>query len=264
MLRHANRSTSSHKRGFTLVELLVVIGIIALLISILLPALSKARKNATKVKCMNNLRSIGQIFNVYANSNRQWFPCGLSPVRDDGGNGINWLWDYPVQTRDLFVDAGGQRKQCYCPDFPDGDASDLWTYVNNPVVSIWGYVVLLDRGYSSVPKPNWLKPQPLVQLAYQDRTAPVQRRDDPSAPFLPSSDTELAADVCPAAVLTDDPKITTFGGIQGGYSQHHQVSHVGKGGRPEGCNVLFMDGHVIFRRLDEMKRRTSSGPYWWF
>ena len=72
-----NRSTKSPK-AFTLVELLVVIGIIALLISILLPSLTKAQAYAKKVKCMSNMRQVYIELQMYANANRGW----LFPTRD--------------------------------------------------------------------------------------------------------------------------------------------------------------------------------------
>ena len=69
-MKHPKKSLA----GFTLVELLVVIGIIALLISILLPSLNRARETANRIKCAANLRSIGQSMLLYSNENKDQYP----------------------------------------------------------------------------------------------------------------------------------------------------------------------------------------------
>ncbi len=62
------------KRALTLIELLVVVAIIALLISILLPALSRAKEQAKITKCIANLRSVGQAMHMYFDEHNGWFP----------------------------------------------------------------------------------------------------------------------------------------------------------------------------------------------
>jgi prepilin-type processing-associated H-X9-DG protein len=71
----ASRPRRCRRPGaFTLVELLVVIGIIAALVALLLPSLNKARESAFKVKCMSNIRSIGQAQLAYAAENKGYVP----------------------------------------------------------------------------------------------------------------------------------------------------------------------------------------------
>ena len=69
-----------HSKGFTLIELLVVIAIIALLVSILLPSLSRAKELARGTVCLSNMRSTGLAIQMYATENEEHYPpssCAL-------------------------------------------------------------------------------------------------------------------------------------------------------------------------------------------
>ncbi|MBN2136267.1 MAG: type II secretion system protein [Sedimentisphaerales bacterium] len=82
-------SCTRSRRAFTLIELLVVIAIIALLLSILAPALNKAKVFARRVKCTSNLRQINLAVALYLDNNDDTYPCAEDPVSTTP---FYWLW----------------------------------------------------------------------------------------------------------------------------------------------------------------------------
>jgi prepilin-type N-terminal cleavage/methylation domain-containing protein len=127
------------KSAFTLVELLVVIGIIALLISILLPALGKARQSAQTVACAANLHAIGQMCAVYQANNRGYLPPLSQTATNSGGSPVfdsNYFRGYTIWTM-LGFKAGSRTTQC--PTVTGQYASPSWAASNNLVRNLYTY-----------------------------------------------------------------------------------------------------------------------------
>ena len=117
----------TRSRAFTLVELLVVIGIIALLIGILLPALAKAREQSRQIKCAANLRSVGQGILIYMNQYRQFFPASYTYVGQQFSGGSQTpntpINGYVHWTSFLYSDGGvgsTPTESFTCPSIENG------------------------------------------------------------------------------------------------------------------------------------------------
>src|SRR5204863_211523 len=89
---NCKRRPGTRRHAFTLVELLVVIGIIAVLIGILLPALNKARQGARATACLSNLRSMGQAWSIYLSENKGHLPHYLWQNKANPDMSWNWYW----------------------------------------------------------------------------------------------------------------------------------------------------------------------------
>ena len=117
---------ASSRSAFTLVELLVVIGIIGTLIAILVPALRRARNQAAKVNCMSQMRQIAGAVNLYASIYKSWLPGPLGETNPPGPQTI------PVDTGWLWISNCLRDKRIWiCPIDPRRDVDLQYSYTYN-------------------------------------------------------------------------------------------------------------------------------------
>ncbi|HUU83049.1 MAG TPA: type II secretion system protein [Phycisphaerae bacterium] len=244
------------KRAFTLIELLVVVAIIALLISILLPSLSRARELSKRLVCQANLKGLGTSFKIYANENLEQWPVPPFDETEIDDNGIEYI-DQVGEQGDLLrqkISCSSGETNAYC----SGGSTQLsttrafWMLVRTGEVTVKQYICPssddtvddtqeIDRYYD-------FKNIGKVSYGYQVPFGPGDTRPSENA----DSRQAMAADKGPFAGVHSpelDPQTfdLTITSSPNEWKQLNSGNHGGTGAG-EGQNILFQDGHADFER----------------
>ena len=151
---HVGEATpQSHPRcAFTLVELLVVIGIITVLVAILLPAISKARRDAERLACSANLRQLGQALLMYAGENRDWLPLSGEARFRHREDWVHWQVGRNFDESSLWNYLGKSDKVLKCASGVPERAATWYPYSYSVNVNFTGLLQRLG------PTDKWVRP----------------------------------------------------------------------------------------------------------
>src|SRR5262245_56974707 len=106
-------------KGFTLIELLVVIAVMAVLISLQIPAFAHATRQSLQAQCASNLRQFALASHIYAGENKDRLPVSSAGF---------WPWDLDTGPSAGIVTYGAPRQVLYCPAAPDQNVDGLWNF----------------------------------------------------------------------------------------------------------------------------------------
>lgn len=225
--------------GFTLIELLVVISIISLLIALLMPALGKAREVAKRLKCLSNIRAVGQAGLMYAGDNRSFGPpttyAGVyrwnkattttysnptwDPVVYPPVTGLNFYFGYNEDTanEDKFFSRNNG-----CPNYHGVGATDAMAFAGN------SYILGMANTRNPTLRDFWVR----------------------------LDDRRLIPNVIGMFYESYDG---TFGNLSFANAGREYTPYFWKARHQrEGLNEIFVDGHGAFGKYDEMVFRVPG------
>jgi prepilin-type N-terminal cleavage/methylation domain-containing protein len=278
-----NSKPTAH-RGFTLIELLVVIAIIAILASLLIPALTAAQETARRAKCKSNLRQLGIMTTMYAGDCDDRLPNGLRAGWRFYGNVPYTIMryefphanneDFPtqqIQTLNLLAPYWpGMQVPLKIDDYPIGLARErkwdelavcpsavkraYWLRITAGPSGVGGSHYISGAGFNPVHYIPTVPHTPRLALTNINfNLSSVPASIDGIEINAGPSTRELMVDVVASHGDAIDRYVPPPGELR--------ASHRRSGDRPAGGNILFLDSHIEWRAVQKMTLRTTDNNH---